>query len=154
MTQIQFRIITPIRDDQGFLQPPNVNLEEDIQVLEDAGMIGRANHISIAELLKPEGETLQFSGLGTPEEIFAQFQAIDEEYQFQVEKEAVPKSAEVMKALSLWTAYREGTNHKSGIQSDASMCICQKDVISYINFENKKQTSISDFFTLKRKERE
>lgn len=102
----------PIIDCSQLPLPDGLNLEDNLQRLQDNGLLAPRNQMLISELLNPEDETPNFQNTMTPKDFFEQFNAPPEDtVKMDAEAKALPTASEALKAVSLIMSYIEGSDH-------------------------------------------
>lgn len=124
--------------------PSNINLEDDLQRLQDRGVLAPLNRMSISELLNPENETPVFL-IPTAEEIFEAVNETDEPEPDDVEQDPVPTTQEALDSVSILLNYIEGSDCVSSPRIEASLQELCKSIRSVHFFGNKKQATLMDF---------
>ncbi|KAH9818922.1 hypothetical protein DFH28DRAFT_888020, partial [Melampsora americana] len=123
-------------------------LEAGLQALENAGIVGSANRMSIAELLNPQDENPE-PVVATAEQWFeAQNQM---EIEAEVDDPVIPPTAsEALKAVSLLIQFIESADLPEATAVDPLLPALESALTSLTYFSNKIQPSITSFFSRKK----
>ena len=128
---------------------PNVDLEAGLQALENAGIVGSANRMSIAELLNPQDENPE-PVVATAEQWFeSQNQMEVEAAEMEVYDPVIPPTAsEALKAVSLLIQFIESTDIPEATIVDPLLPALESTLTSKTCFAQKNQPSITSFLSI------